>query len=43
MAQSSIYLGLVLEDQLANQRRYEAVLNELLQYLSTHKETVHIK
>jgi hypothetical protein len=43
MVQTSIYIGLVLEDQLMNQRRYEAVLNEVLQFLTTRTAEVHIK
>ena len=40
-----IYVGLVVSfrDPILNQRRYDAVLNEMLQLLQTHKDDVNIE
>jgi len=45
MASSAIYIGVVLANSapLLNQKRYDAVLNEMLQLLQTHKDEVTIE
>ena len=45
MASESIYIGVVVNAQspLLNQKRYDAVLNEMLQLLQTHKDEVTIE
>ena len=42
---NSIYLGLIvsLENPITNQKRYDAVLNEVLQLLQTHKDEINIE
>jgi hypothetical protein len=43
MASTSIYVGLVLVAPIFNQKRYESVFNEILQYLSTHQEELIVR
>ena len=42
MTSNSIYIGLVLVAPIFNQKRYDAVFNEILQYLSLHQQDLHI-
>ena len=41
----SVYAGLVIDPRkpVVNQKRYEAVLNEMLHYLQTHSEQLNIQ
>ena len=45
MSASSIYIGVIMATSapLTNQKRYDAVLNEMLQLLQTHKDEVTIE
>lgn len=43
MTSNSIYIGLVITSPILNQRRYESVFNEILQYLSAHQSDLMIQ
>ena len=45
MEAGSIYIGVVIGTTapLVNQKRYDAVLNEMLQLLQTHKDEITIE
>ena len=43
MSQNSIYVGFVLIAPIINQKRYEAVLNEILSFLSTKTEDISVQ
>ena len=43
MNSNSIFIGLVLAAPILNQKRYEAVFNEILQYLSLHQKDILIQ
>lgn len=43
MSAQSIYIGLQLTSPLRNQKRYEAVVNEILQYLQMNEEELVVR
>ena len=43
MSAQSIYIGLQLTSPLRNQKRYEAVINEILQYLQMNEEELVVR